>query len=555
MIPAPKIKLTTGLLVMVALPPLILVHLLLPGLGGSGLQAINNNAVLFALSAFAAISLNRCIVDTRALNIPDGLELYIAGVFLILTSAFVAPTSAFYIPLGVAFWFSMYLALSQLETMATRRLILQLIVISGVIEALLGLAQVLGWVPEIAGSRLNSRGIPVGGIQQSNLFASYLCVSLGAYNWLMTDSATGKTERLTTWIMGASMALVVAMVILSGSRTGWFALCIVSILGTAGILTSQKKYLTTHWAGMFISGIVLAVMLTLLSGSDRVASKAHLESTRWTLYQQAATLVLEHPIRGVGYGNVEREYVESAAHAYATGQSENRPMSNYTHVHTGLLQWPLEGGILGLLGVLLIAFAAARQVGHLTPPIALSYMTFMAPLGLHFVTEFPLRQSLMHSWLLVAGAYCASGPGKTWSIPDAWRRPARILVVSVLGLGIPIFALNNLNTIYWTREMQKAPVDNAMKARNIIFPGPLSVQVDYAIGHGLFVAGMQGNNHALDSFIQWAQQETQQLPRIGLLKLLERAQTSANDQQGLAETKQRLAYYFPTQSPSDEGSE
>ena len=544
------------MVVLLGLPPIMLVHLMLPGLGGSGLQAINNNLVLFVVSLFATASLlPRCRKEEGTLQIPEGTKLALAGLVAILMSAVTTLTLSFYVPLGVVFWFVIYLSLCQLETAATKRLVLQLIVISGVAETVLGLAQVFGWAPEIAGSRLDTGGIPVGGIQQSNLFASYLCVSLGAYNWLMTDSKTEKTQRLTTWGMGVFMTLVVAMVILSGSRTGWIALVCVSLFGAAAILSSQTKHRITHWCLVFFCGVLLALVLTLQSGNDRVASKAHLDSLRWPLYQQAATLALEHPIRGVGYGNVERQYVESAALAYATGQSENHPMSNFTHVHNGLLQWHLEGGILGLLGVLLIALAAFRQAVHLTLPAALSYIGFMMPLGLHFLTEYPLRQSLMHSWLLVAGAYCATGPYKTWVIPDAFRRPSRILVVSFFGLGIPIFAMNNLNTIYWTREMQKAPVDNAMNAQNIIFPGPLSLQVAYAIGHGLFVAGMQGNTQALDSFIQWAKQETVRLPRISLLESLERAQISAGDAQGLAETQKRLAYYFPTPNPAGDPSE
>ena len=65
----------------------------------------------------------------------------------------------------------------------------------------------------------------------------------------------------------------------------------------------------------------------------------------------------------------------------------------------------------------------------------------------------------------------------------------RALVLSVFGIALPLFALNNLNSIYWTREINKAPFENGVLAPNIVLPGPMKLPVEHALAKGLFTAG------------------------------------------------------------------
>ena len=520
-------------------------HLLFPGVGGSGLQNINNNLALISLSFFAALSLIRALNDSGHFQLPPNFNLTSLAVALILISAATSKSSSLYAPLGVLFWFFIYLAALQKNTAPDKRQLLWIVLVSAVTEACLGALQVFGWTPQIDGSSLSTNGVPVGGIQQSNLFASYLCVGIAAWCWLIIDRSIPSMVNKWDCCVAAATCVLVAMIILSGSRTGWVAIVVVSTLGGSALLLAKKTSELKLWVASFVVGALVAILLSSLTGSERVSEKAHLESKRWQLYQQALTLAGEQPVSGVGYGNFEPSYVRSAAVAFASGKSEYPALTNFTHVHNGPLQWYIEGGILGLAGMGIMSIAILMLCWKRATPNVLAYLCFLTPLGLHFLTEFPFRQSMVHAWLLIVGAYCMTSKVRSVSLSPGLAGPARAVVVSILWLAIPVFALNNLNTIYWTREINKAPFENAALATKILLPGPLRAQTEYTLALGLFVAGYRGNSDALQTFSRWAEEEIQQLPRKGLIEMLIRAKVIAEDEEGANSARELLEFYFP----------
>ena len=475
--------------VLFCLPALVTMHLLLPGIGGVGLQNPNNNLALLCLSFFALFSLTKSGEDLKRFQVPAQIELTTIGLILILVPAALGQTSSWYPVFGVLFWVCIHIASIQTKADLSKRHILWIIFVSGLIEACLGLLQMFGWTPEIDGSVLSNNGIPVGGIQQSNLFASYLCVSIASWAWLMTDGKTAWSSIKQDLMAATGAAVIVAMVILSGSRTGWMAVICVALMGGTALLMAKQQRNLILWTASLGLGVLLAIFLTGLSESGRVAEKAHLESPRWHLYQQALLLARDTPFLGVGYGNFEASYVNSAASAYAAAASDYPAMSNFTHVHNGPLQWYLEGGILGLAGVFMLAIAATLQCRGHTKSITVAYLSFMVPLVLHFLTELPFRQSIVHAWLLIAGVYCMTNSVRSVSVHGTIAISIRGLVLSIFGIALPLFALNNLNSIYWTREINKAPFENGVLAPNIVLPGPMKLPIEYALAKGLFIAG------------------------------------------------------------------
>lgn len=531
-------------LALFCLPALLTMHLLLPGVGGSGLQTVSNNLALISFSLFAVQSLRLGANQARELYIPPNFTLMLLGVALILLSSATGRSSSFYVPAGALFWFFIFLATVQHHSPGAKHRLLWVVVISGMTETCLGTLQVFGWTPEIDGSALSTNGIPVGGIQQANLFASYLCASLAAWGWLLLEIDAPTLNNKRAWTAVAFASLMIAMIILSGSRTGWVSLGVVGMLGGMALGAAKKNHGLKKWVVSLASGTLLSFLLADLAGSERISEKAHFESARWQVYTQSITLAAENPLLGVGYGNVEASYVYSAANAFAAGESKLSALSNFTHVHNGPLQWYLEGGVLGLLGICLLAVAALMMSRQRSKPLVLAYFAFLAPIGLHFLTEFPLRQSMAHAWLLIVGTYCIAPAGRRISIPTHLAAPARAFVFSLFGIAIPLLAVNNLNSIYWTREINKAPFENAVYAPNIVLPGPLKVQVEYALAQGLFAAGRQGDRKALETFIGWAEQETHRLPRSGLIKVLMQAKVIAGDMEGADAERKKLEFYF-----------
>ena len=195
-------------------------------------------------------------------------------------------------------------------------------------------------------------------------------------------------------------------------------------------------------------------MLSSLTGSERVSEKAHLESKRWQLYQQALTLAGEQPVSGVGYGNFEPSYVRSCRSVCKwevriprTDKLYPRPQWSLAVVYRrGHFRLGWHGyNVDSDLNVVLEACHTKRA----------RLLVFLDPIGLAFSDRIPVpavygprlatdRWGLLHD---IQGAQCF-----TFSRPC---RSCRAVVVSILWLAIPVFALNNLNTIYWTREINK----------------------------------------------------------------------------------------------------
>jgi O-antigen polymerase len=527
-------------------PALIVIHILLPSVGGTGLQTPNNNLVLLLFSLFIGLQAFLGFKQREDLYLPHNTTLSIVGGLCIMASATVSGGSNFFAPAGVVFWLVMYFSMCQPSLKIQPRSLLWVVFASALIEAMIGFFQVLGWVIDIDGSKLDTKGTPVGAIQQANLYASYLCTGVAAWLWLMVSEPEDTPDRFNKIFTVLAASIIVAMAILSGSRTGWGSLLIVFVFGIIALRTRDGPNRMPSWLTSASLGLLIALLLSYSTENTRIIEKAQLESARWPLYQQALRLANENLMQGVGYGNFEQAYVESASRNFAQGVSQYPAMSNFSYVHNGLLQWLIEGGVLALAGVLLVITSVTMHLKGLAPESKMAFAAFLAPVGLHFMTEFPLRQSVIHAWLLLAGIYCTSQDRRRFELPYRTRSLIRSTAVTLFALIIPLYCLNNLNTVFWLREIQKSPIEHAGLAAKIIYPGPLRDKVEYTLANSLYVSGMlYGQESSLDSFITWAQAEIARLPRAGLYEQLARAQAARGDKEAAITTLDQLNFLFP----------
>jgi len=536
------------------LPALITMHLMLPGFGGTGLQNPNNNLALISLSLFALLSLAKTGANIKDLQLPARIELITGALILVLIPAGLGHTSSWYSVLGVLFWFCIYVSLIQAEVDLDKRYLLRIIFVSGLLAACLEMLQLCGWSPVVDGVLLPNTAITAGGIQHSSVLAPYLCASIAAWSWLMAGNSPARSSLKVDLLAAAAAAFMVATVILSGSRSGWIGIVGVGLLGGTALLMSKQHRRMGLWTASLAVGVLLSVFFTNTTMHEGVYAETNAEWPSRQLGQQALVLAGKTPFLGVGYGNFETAYVTNAANAYAAGESPYPALSNVTHIHSSPLQWYVEGGVLGLAGLSILALAGILQCRGRAKALVAAYLAFMAPLMVHFFAEMPSKQSMMHCWLLIAGFYCMTHPVRSASLYGFIATPLRALVLSVFGIALPLFALNNLNSIYWTREIMKAPFENGVLAPNIVLPGPMKLPVEHALAQGLFTAGVKGDKKALESFTIWASRETQSRPRQGLLNLLIEAQTIAGDTEGANTTAAQLDYYFPTSTGVSENN-
>ena len=71
-------------------------HIMLPGIEGSGLQNPNNNLALISLSFFALMSLAKTGANIKDFQLPARIELIAGALILVLIPASLGQTSSWY---------------------------------------------------------------------------------------------------------------------------------------------------------------------------------------------------------------------------------------------------------------------------------------------------------------------------------------------------------------------------------------------------------------------------------------------------------------------------
>jgi putative inorganic carbon (HCO3(-)) transporter len=157
------------------------------------------------------------------------------------------------------------------------------------------------------------------------------------------------------WMSGAWLVALVALA-LTYVRGAW--------LGLAAGVTALAAALPRRRRVLFGAIVVLAVGLLLLPGvRERVRSIADptdpTSSERWLMWRSGVQMALDHPLFGIGPGQVRRVYPE-----YAAPEVANKHRG---HLHSSPMQILVERGILGLaawLWVFAAFFVRARHVGR-----------------------------------------------------------------------------------------------------------------------------------------------------------------------------------------------
>jgi O-antigen ligase len=202
---------------------------------------------------------------------------------------------------------------------------------------------------------------------------------------------------------------MVAWMSADGSRNWLLGLLL--IVGTAGLLLSYSRAgiafgmlavaLTMLGAGrhgglrarLIVSVLVVAAAVTPLMqiGAERLIedyadAPSQLHGARVRVWLDTFALVASHPVTGCGFGAFSASYplVRSA---------EIRHF--FAHAHNDPLQWLAEGGVVGLVLLLLILIpligVVVRAIGGAKGTIAVGFATGLVAIALHGLVDFNLH--------------------------------------------------------------------------------------------------------------------------------------------------------------------
>ena len=560
---------------------LFLGHLILPNLGGTGL-ALPFNAIFWSV-AIATICSWACTVKSLRVPARIGDRLLLGSVFcLFLSAVFSDPATILTTPAlyaivgGVGF-------LTALRITSIPVIHLLLVLASfGTLEALIGLSQIFGASPGLWSDEISIGTRPTGVFQQPNLLASALGMSLAACGLLlssnMNDEARIKNEQLRTSVAAAqdviqknsgqtiskwlshfclsSSFIISTCITLIASRTGWIGIGIVvtissTLLWRSGI-SKKIQYLASIAAGIAAGSTIILLIPEVAAYVD---TKIRVADSRWNFYPQVLQLILTKLPKGCGYGEFEACYVTTTSEVMNL-----EPVSGLGHPHNEILFWAAEGGIIAILGIALAITAFVRILFAMKPTNASAALMLASPILVHTMLEMPLYHSTPHWLACLVILHIAQEETQTerhrssFHIPPAVVRPLALLCL-ILGLPVLIHSVVT-NAVLWT--VHKDFKANAYKLKYLGHPLLLKEEYEFELNRRYFNLGVvDGNPLATQLFLDWASQQIDKTPRIGLMQDAARAALFLDKVEQAEDILTRSARLFPShehESAVTEGS-
>lgn len=298
---------------------------------------------------------------------------------------------------GLLFLFCLY---QWSWTRQDRNKMLHLLLGAVAIEAALGLVQFYLLTPNNwigYDTRINR---PYGIFQQPNVMATFMATGLALAIWLELHHV-GRN-----WLKMLRYGVIIVtcwLLVLLQSRIGQLSGLVVLFLLTVSMRQRGQLGLIM---GLVTLGLTLGIATLLVSDQViRDMSSYRSVGMRPTYWIYSAKLIAQAPWAGWGYGGFE----STMLHRYMADKALQPDMlpleANLDHPHNELLYWGVEGGLVPLLGLMLIALALLRRITSIGWPQGMSGLALLAPIALHTQVEYPLYHAASLWWTLLLLVY------------------------------------------------------------------------------------------------------------------------------------------------------
>jgi len=497
---------------------LLAAHFTFPNHGGSGLELPQNLVGWCFIALLVGLGFWTWTRRKRVYYTP--LTLWFMGGALVLAlpqlyPIAVSPGGAGLRLLGLAGGIALFFALQQQPWRhSTWLTLLKLILACIALQTVVGLIQYFVLEPgNILGfDKLANR--PYGTFQQVNVMASFMATGLLLSIYLIMDDEASKSPSirgLAYFQIFASSLLLVAI----QSRTGQLgALCGILLLLPA-LLKSRLKIVFKITLLMTL-GIILAFLSrTVVSQVERDLSVYEDPGVRTVIYEQSADLAISGGLIGQGYGQFESSWRRHHAAKAAPPGNVIRGLHALNHPHNETLYWWVEGGVVALLGLLILAYGFLNGLKALPIQKTGFLLALPTPILIHTQTEYPLYHSTLH-WvvLVILFAYIDSQIHQR-----RWVHLPRVILPAALSLLIPLLTttlmLTGLQSLLHLTQLEASKPKNYQHLIQIWNP---MADIDRFQFHlmelRLLTAISQNDRDELEAFIDWVASRRAIEPRI-----------------------------------------
>ncbi len=307
------------------------------------------------------------------------------------------------LPFGLIGAWLFLIALLQYKILLNQPdIILKLIVFSTSVEIVLGYGYLLHRLAMDYTSGVNFQAPNLDiNFNQRNLYASFLSTGLISSLYLLFHKRYNQKYKpllLITLFAGTFLLFI------TESRVGIYSFII-------GCLFIGASYLQSNWqsAVKYIAAIAVCVissygfMSFFYGGAEKDFSKT---THREFIYKTSIDAILKKPVFGHGLGSFSKIYTESASQriqeeALPYIKIQGRP-ENLSHPHNELLYWGVQGGLVSIIGLIVLALSIYLNIFKLDIIKQLRYFALLAPISLHLMVELPFYISTVHLIIFVS---------------------------------------------------------------------------------------------------------------------------------------------------------
>jgi len=380
-----------------------------PNIGGEGLRIPNNITVWMMATVIIAYSLH--LVLKRPTFVLPKYFIYIAAFPILITlSGFVTGVEQpmtwlfrlLFIWGGLAFFFSLFqhgLKQGRLDR------ILFIIVISALLQGLVGIAQIWlkadmpFWLPK------SPNGVPSGLFQQINNQASYQVTAIMIAGYLITRPFLTQGSKWQQVVLIITVACATFLIAVSGSRIGALTLVLGLLIIIPALWQRFKCNKKIAWA--LCLALVFGGTLGLTTDDNKIIDKTlalqsgYSGNARLGIYTIALDLINQQPLFGHGVGSFGRVFQYARPDFYKAHPDAVLPEDYVSHPHNEILFWLVESGLVAgvsLLVVLLGVILMLKQIGWQRGG---AYAAMLLPIFLHTEVELPLYVSVNMFFLIL----------------------------------------------------------------------------------------------------------------------------------------------------------
>jgi len=385
--------------------------------------------------------------------------------------------------------------------------------------------------------------IHFGPMMQKNIFATYLSTGATISLVLILIDDSIADHRYKQVLVYAVPLMVLTQFFPLQSRTGYLSL----FLGIGIILLISFRSLKKTWAWLVIASIGYMVGFTDREHSRSTEAIEYSGDSRKTTYLLTYELIRENPIFGVGYGGFLHAFREHYAKRKKSDLSIHTiGNNNMDHPHNEILFWTVEGGILPLIGILIIAGSFLSMVWKTKKKKAWLLLCILVPIVVHTQLELPFYISVIHWFTFIYITYMMDEEyGKKYELRISHPYFFRGLSVIVPTI-VSIYMVTTLQTAMLITKFERTGYRDPSILVSITNPHAWQKKYETLIMNlSLRIAKQTRDEEKLIDYIEWAEKYVKHSPYLFIYYDLATAYESLNRREKAWEIYRYAQYLFP----------